>query len=139
MLYLDTSIVVSALTNEPRSSEIYAWFANRGAPLVISGWVKTELSAALSVKMRMRTITSAENQAARDAFKELIRTNLGDVPILASDFGRASMLAQKHELGLRGGDALHLAIAERFDATLCTLDKGQAEAGRALHIETQLI
>jgi len=139
MLYLDTSIVVSALTNEARSSEVYAWLGQISAPLFVSGWVQAELSAALSVKIRMRVITAAENRAAREAFQELVQTSFGDVPILASDFGRASRLAEKHELGLRGGDALHLAITERHGATLCTLDKAQAEAGRALKIETQLI
>lgn len=139
MLYLDTSLVVSALTNEPRSTEIYAWLGHLNARLVVSGWVKAELSAALSVKMRMGTITSAENRVARQAFKALVQTSLGDVSISASDFGRASTLAENYQMGLRGGDALHLAVAERHGATLCTLDKGQADAGRALSIETQLI
>lgn len=139
MLYLDTSIVVSALTNEPRSSEIYAWLAQLSAPLFVSGWVKAELSAALSGKLRMRAITVAENRAAREAFAKLVQASFGDAPILASDFGRASRLAEKHELGLRGGDALHLAIAERHGATLCTLDKRQAEAACALSIETRLV
>lgn len=139
MVYLDTSIVVSAITNEARSGEIYVWLAQLIETPFVSGWVQAELSAALSVKMRTRTITAAENRVARQTFRELLRTNFGDVPIFASDFGRASNLAENYQMGLRGGDALHLAVAERHGATLCTLDKGQADAGRALNIETRLI
>jgi predicted nucleic acid-binding protein len=42
-------------------------------------------------------------------------------------------------LGLRGGDALHLAICGDQGATLCTLDRTQSEACTALGISTILL
>lgn len=139
MRYLDTSILVSALTNEKRSRDVYAWLEVHHATLCISGWGQTEFSAALSAKLRSQTMTTEENQMARRGFAVLVAANLTDVPVLPIDFRRAARLAEKHGTGLRGGDALHLAIAERQGTVLCTLDRGQAAAGAALNIATQLI
>ena len=43
------------------------------------------------------------------------------------------------DIGLRAGDALHLAIAQDHGATVCTRDKRMAGAGATLGIETILI
>jgi predicted nucleic acid-binding protein len=42
-------------------------------------------------------------------------------------------------LGLRAGDALHLAIASQHGATVYTLDQRIAEAGPALGVSAQLL
>ncbi len=139
MHYLDTSILVSALTNDKRSRDVYAWLEVHHVTLCISGWGQTEFSAALSAKLRSQTMTTEENQMARRGFAVLVAANLTDVPVLPIDFRRAARLAEKHGTGLRGGDALHLAIAERQGTVLCTLDRGQTAAGAALNIATQLI
>ncbi len=51
MRYLDTSILVAALTREPRTEEMQDWLAAQAPDsLCISDWVLTEFSAALSMK-----------------------------------------------------------------------------------------
>ena len=53
MLYIDTSVLVAALTNESRTAEMQNWLASqRPEDLMISDWVMTEFSAALSIKVR---------------------------------------------------------------------------------------
>jgi predicted nucleic acid-binding protein len=42
-------------------------------------------------------------------------------------------------LGLRAGDALHLAICADHGATLCTLDRRLNEAGPVLGVKTMLL
>jgi uncharacterized protein len=42
-------------------------------------------------------------------------------------------------LGLRGGDALHLAIAAESGAALYTLDRRMVEAGLPLGVTTHLL
>lgn len=57
MLYLDTSLLVAALTREPRTAAIQKWLATQNPEqLAISDWTVTEFSAALSMKVRMRAL-----------------------------------------------------------------------------------
>jgi uncharacterized protein len=55
------------------------------------------------------------------------------------DFRTAARLADQHAIGLRAGDALHLAICASHGATLCTLDRRLGDAGSALGIKTILL
>ena len=53
VLYLDTSLLVAVLTNEPRTNELQEWLAVQTPDsLTISDWVVTEFSGALSMKVR---------------------------------------------------------------------------------------
>ena len=57
--YLDTSVLVSALTHEAASAGTRAWFDRQETgDLVISDWVVTEFSAALSIKLRTGAIVA---------------------------------------------------------------------------------
>jgi predicted nucleic acid-binding protein len=52
---------------------------------------------------------------------------------LAEDFDRAAAYLGNYGSGLRGGDALHLAVAANRQAeAIYTLDKGLLRAGRML-------
>jgi predicted nucleic acid-binding protein len=42
-------------------------------------------------------------------------------------------------LGLRAGDALHLAVCAERGATLCTLDRCLSDAGSALGVKIMLL
>ncbi len=48
---------------------------------------------------------------------------------------RAGRLLERFELGLRAGDALHLAIAQRLGTPLVTLDRRLATAAAAVGLE----
>lgn len=45
----------------------------------------------------------------------------------------------QHELGLRAGDALHVAIAADFQRVVVTLDKKMAEAANRLGVQVLLL
>lgn len=139
MLYLDTSVLVTALTNEPRSSAVYDWLGQLDGQIAVSGWVLTEFASALSIKIRTKDLSPADGRATRAKYDALAERSFRNILVVADDFERASNFAGDYRLNLRGGDALHLAIVERHRATLCTLEKGQADAGHALNIATQLI
>lgn len=138
--YLDTSLLVAALTNEPETKRMQKWLAEQPTgDLAISEWVVTEFSAALSVKLRTGQINAQHRAGALALFARLQTDSLGMLPTSNATFRAAAHYADQYALGLRAGDALHLAICASQGATLCTLDRRLSEAGPALGIKTYLL
>jgi predicted nucleic acid-binding protein len=140
MLYLDTSLLVASLTRERKTIRVLEWLGSQEpAELAISDWVATEFSAALSIKLRTRQIDSDGRTEALARFAALCVESLAVLPVSGLHFGIAARFADQHSLGLRAGDALHLAIAADHGATLCTLDRVLSEAGSTLGMSTALL
>ena len=138
--YLDTSLLVAAFTNEFRTAEVQEWLEKQPAKsLAISDWVVTEFSAALSIKLRTGQLTTAHRAAALAMFARTSADSFILLPVLGSHFHRAARIADQHRLGLRAGDALHLAVASDDGATLCTLDGRMSEGGLSIGIPTLLL
>jgi uncharacterized protein len=135
MLYVDTSIFVAALTNESQTGSAQAWLSRQDPDqLLASEWAATEFSSALSLKLRMDQLQSADRARALAAFTVLLGESFRIVSPENSDFRMAARFADQHVLGIRAGDALHLAIASRLGATLCTFDKRLFTAGGQLGV-----
>ena len=139
MNYIDTSVIVAALTKEPHTPRAERLLTARSDALAISHWTIAEFSSALSVKLRVGTINRERRDAALAAFNVMSTDSFVLLQITSSHFLSAARLADRSQQGLRAGDALHLAIAEEQGATLCTLDKRLSVAGKALGVATRLI
>ena len=140
MLYLDTSLLVAALTREAKTAAVQSWLDGQGpAELAISEWVVTEFSAALVIKLRAGHLAVEHRTAALQAFNQLSVDSLAMLPISGLHFRAAARLADQHALGLRAGDAIHLAVCADHGATLATLDRRLGETGSALGITTTLL
>ncbi len=140
MLYLDTSLLVAALTNENRTTEIQEWLGvQRLDPLAISDWVAAEFSSALSIKVRTGQIGLSHRADAFAAFTRLCRDSFAVLPVSRAQFRLAARFVDQYALGLRAGDALHLAICAEQSSTLCTLDRRLGEGGSALGVKTMLL
>jgi predicted nucleic acid-binding protein len=140
IFYLDTSVLVAALTQEGATDRVQQWLHEQAAnELSISDWVTVEYSSALSIKLRTGLIELSHRERALANFNALRAQSLNLLPINAEDLQTAAKLANQHTSGLRGGDALHLAIAMANGTTLCTLDRRMAEAGVVLGARTVLL
>ena len=113
--------------------------AQRAGDLAISAWVATEFSAALSIKVRTGAIDGALRPVALAAFARLSAASFRTLPVTEATFRSAARLADRTPLGLRAGDALHLAIVMDERLVLATLDKRLAEAGAARGVPTDLL
>lgn len=94
-----------------------------------------EVHAAFAAKLRRRLID--EEARARALLEwETFQAALTLLPISDFHFRRTARLCDQHELGLRAPDALHLAVCELGDHTLCTFDKTLAHAAEHVGVAT---
>jgi hypothetical protein len=61
------------------------------------------------------------------------------LPVTRQQFRAAARLVDQHVIGLRAGDALHLAICADYGATMCTLDRRLGEAGPLVGVQAHLV
>ncbi len=131
--YLDTSVITAALTMEATTPRMQSWLGSQPpGDLIVSEWVATEFAAAMSIKQRTGAITPLERTEASKEFSRLWREVFAIAPIGKRHFRAASRFASQYALGLRAGDALHLAIAMDEGAILATLDVKLANAATTL-------
>ena len=132
--------MVAGVTREPRTLAVQRWLAAHASQdLRISDWVATEVSSALSIKLRRGDLDLAERAAALAAFSRLCADSLTILPVTASHFQAAARFCERHDLGLRAADALHLAVCGAHAATLVTLDRRFREAALELGVAVEPI
>ena len=123
MIYLDTSALVALIVNEPGSAVVSTWYAATKSELVSAAWCVTEFGSALGLKQRTAQIDADQARAAWDRLERLVANDVRLLPVDTVDFHRAALLTLDPASGMRAGDALHLACAERAGAKgIATLD-----------------
>ncbi len=128
IVYLDTSVVVSAFVHDVHSDRVRRWFGEKRG-IKLSHWTITEFSSALSGLRRRREITADQRETAEAMFDNWLVDEAVE-PVLASDFLTARRLLRSH-VELRAPDALHLAVAWDRGYGLATLDGKLARVAAA--------
>lgn len=140
MTYVDASVLVAALTRESTTRRARQWLESRSpSALAVSAWTITEMCSALSIKLRSGAITKSEHEALLGFAQDMMADSMIELPIDRDDFVLAARLSGMAMLGIRAGDALHLAIATRHRTVLATADRQLAEAAEQLNLQTERI
>lgn len=140
MIYLDASIVVAIFTAEAETDRLQNWIDDKSGQIIaVSRWVDVEFAAAVAAKARSGALDEPARKKSLLLYRQMLRESFTRLEIGDAQFEQAERLAHNPAAGLRGGDALHLAVAAAYRATLCTLDKRQAEAASTLGIAFELV
>ena len=135
MIYVDTSVIVALIVNETGSAGVAAWYAATRSELVSAAWCVTEFASVLGLKQRTAQIDAAQARAAWGRFERLASNDLRLLSVEPVDFHRAAQWTMDAASGVRAGDALHLACAERAATkSIATLDVAMARHARRLKI-----
>lgn len=138
-LYFDTSAIVPAFIREPATERILSFLSERGGePLALSHWSLTEFESAVSLKLRTGAITSGILQATLAEWQGFL-ASIRLLEVNERAFLDAALFCRRHELALRAGDALHLAVARAHGCTLLTLDERLAKAAPELGVPVLVI
>ena len=139
MVYVDTSVIVAMLSNEPKAPACIAWFAEQTQPPYSSDWLITEFYSAMALKQRTGQLQNKHIKTLLPLFHTLIESGLQLLPITRNNFLQAGQLCQQHP-NTPAGDALHLSIALQSGMQqLVTLDQTQALTAQQLKLTVDLL
>lgn len=132
MIYLDTSVLVSAFRTDDFSDATLDWLATN-PPFILSHWTLTEFSSAVGILMRQNYVSNADRMTVETDLDGWLKGRpLCDV---SGDDVRAARALVRDSETLRAGDALHLAVVVRHRLSLATFDRGMAAEAQRLGLE----
>jgi predicted nucleic acid-binding protein len=138
--YCDTSLLVAALLPEGKTERTHLWLERQVAgSLFISDWTITEFASALAMKLRAGELDLEQRAEAQAAWTALRNASLITLPVLQAQFAAAAAYVGRAELGLRAGDALHLAVSSAHGCAIATLDALQRKAAVELGIPAESV
>ena len=137
-VYLDTSVLVTALVAEAATPATQVWLARQArGTLLASAWTIAETASALGIKHRQGAIDTSYRTRALAALWHLVDTSIAIAPISERHFETAVQYVSAPNVVLRAADALHLAIAADSGATLATRDHRMADAAQLLGFDVE--
>ncbi len=135
MIYCDTSLLVAALTVEPRTVAVQTWLTGHQPPALCTGaWTNTEFSSAIALKLRRGEITPDDRTRALANWRILHNQSLVMIAVPHEAFDLAARFCDMTAPGLRASDALHLAVASLGAHALATLDARMREGAEAVGV-----
>jgi predicted nucleic acid-binding protein len=136
--YFDTSFLVPLFIVQAASAAVQRQFAAIPIEhLMVSHWTILEFSSALAKEVRLGNLPAPRAADAKTEFDVALKDFTIMLPGLA-DHDLAHQYVTNQQTSLRGGDALHLAIAANHNATaIYSLDKTFLKAGAILGLPVQ--
>jgi hypothetical protein len=133
MLYFDTSFLTPLIRAEATTARIERFVGGLpGDGLATSHWTRVEFSSVLGREVRMGRLDPRQAAAEDARFENLVGTSFVLLLPTTADYSLAKRSIGDFSTGLRGPDALHLAVAANNAAeAIYSLDTGLLAAGRA--------
>ncbi len=122
-IYVDTSVWCACCFNEQESLSAKTWLQEADfMRLGTAWWTQTEFASALAIQVRKKALTVTQARWVQTSFEDWMGA-VNRLDVIEDDYLQASAWMSKASTGLRGGDALHLAVAQRHGCkVLASLD-----------------
>jgi predicted nucleic acid-binding protein len=139
--YLDSCVLLSLFLGDSGYTDSERWLlAQADQTLWISHWVLVEVAGVMASCVRRGQLTAQRAQTLAGEFEAFRQERLALLEPRGSDFLQARQwLETQHQLPLRSGDALHLALARRHRLTLVSADQTLGRCAQALGLPIQVI
>ena len=136
MIYLDTSFLVPLFINEAASDRVEKHVRNLAAgSLCVSHWTRLEFAGVVARDVRTGMLDKAAAGRVVERFEVYLAASFDVLAPRIEDYELACRYVLQFPAALRGGDALHLAIAANAKVkSLLTLDQGMLKAGKMLKL-----
>jgi uncharacterized protein len=131
-VYLDASVLVALLTDDPLTGRADAFMRTEKPVLVVSDFAAAEFASAIARRVRTGEITPDEARVGFSAFDAWTARVTRREQTKAADVSAAEAFLRRLDLNLRTADALNIAIAQRVGAALLTFDEKMAASARKL-------
>lgn len=134
--YIDTSVWCAYCFNESEVPAAAQWLAQASLDdAATATWTRTEFASAAAIKLRAKGQTKGAVAQATKAFEAAV-TMTHCLPVIEEDFLYAAELCRSGELGLRAGDALHIAVALRHNCHwMASLDRAMNASAKKLGLK----
>jgi predicted nucleic acid-binding protein len=133
-VYIDASVLVAAILNEPRSQAVRDWWRVGANLAIVSDLAVLESIAVTARAVRTKRFVVHEAEAALRSL-DALRAECVSHPHPSGDFALAEKLIRDFSTKLAAPDALHLAATINAGAALATLDLRLAETARLQGVE----
>jgi uncharacterized protein len=133
--YLDTSVLVPLLREEPFTPAVIAWLAAGPDDLVVSTYANGEVFSAFSRLVRSNEVSVDHAITRLGFFDEWLGSSARAIDTETPDIAAGVQIVRRFEFGLRLPDAIHVAAARARGMTLVTLDRPMAKAARELGVQ----
>jgi len=134
-VYLDASILLALLTNNPLTPRADAFMRANTPALIVSDFAAAEFASAMARRVRTGGITPDEARVAFSTFDAWAARATRREQTKAADVSEAFL--RRLDLNLRTPDALNIAIAQRIGAALVSFDEKMSPSARALGTSTE--
>jgi uncharacterized protein len=137
MYYLDSSFIFAIIFDEPWSEAVEAYLHHLAPKqLCTSEWTNVEFGGALSGRIRRGEMPLQNKNTSLAFLDKLLSESFVQLPITSSEYMLAQSLLLRDDIiaiGLRPGDALHLAVAMNHSVeTFFALDRKMLQIGQAI-------
>ena len=133
-VYLDASVIVANLIDEPATPSAKRWFRDAADELAISDLARGEVVAALHRAIRDGRHARPDIASRIEAFERWSANAFVQVMLMPADMRMAVDYVKTFDLALRMPDAIHLATCARLGLTLATFDRRLLRAAEALGV-----